>query len=217
MYNIRFDFSNPDIMQGEQAYMVPIPGATVVGLALKNCVILASEKRVTYGFYLLSKSGKKIFKINDRMGIACAGVIADMQAIARTLAAEARLYELEHNRIMPIRAAAKLLSYILFSQRSAPLWTETIIGGIDDLGPHIFVLDPLGSLIEDKYAAVGSGAQIAIGIIENMYKESLSPKDAERLAVRAIKSAIERDAISGDGVDTLVITKDGAFERFYPV
>ncbi|RLF23926.1 MAG: proteasome endopeptidase complex, archaeal, beta subunit [Thermoprotei archaeon] len=193
------------------------PGATVVGLVCKNGVVLASEKRVTYGFYLMSKAGKKLFKINDRLGIACAGIVADMQAIARILAAEARLYELENNRIMPVKAAAKLLSVILFNQRIMPLITETIVGGIDETGPHLFILDPLGSLIEDKYAAVGSGAQIAIGVLESMYKDGMEAESGEKLAVEAVRRAISRDAISGDGVDILVISKDKSYEKFYPV
>lgn len=212
-----YNYNLPTDSRREQYLGIPMPGATVVGLATKEGVVLASEKRVSYGFALISKAGKKLFKINNRMGIACAGIIADMQAIARTLAAEARLYELDHNRLMPIRAAAKLLSIILFNQRYFPYIAETVLGGVDEEGPHIFVLDPLGSLIEDKYAAVGSGAQIAIGIIENAYKEELSVKEAEEIAVRAVKSAISRDAISGDGVDTLVITKNEAKESFYPV
>ncbi|RLF17689.1 MAG: proteasome endopeptidase complex, archaeal, beta subunit [Thermoprotei archaeon] len=193
------------------------PGATTVGLVAKDGVVLASEKRVTYGFTLMSKSGKKIFKINDRLGIACAGLVSDMQSIARILAAEARLYELENGRIMPVRAAAKLLSVVLFNQRLLPLLTETIVGGIDETGPHLFVLDAIGSLIEDKYAALGSGAQIAIGVIENAYKDGITVDECEKIAVNAVKSAISRDAISGDGVDVLIITQDKALEKFYPV
>lgn len=140
-----------------------------------------------------------------------------MQSIARILAAEARLYELENGRIMPVRAAAKLLSVVLFNQRLLPLLTETIVGGIDETGPHLFVLDAIGSLIEDKYAALGSGAQIAIGVIENAYKDGITVDECEKIAVNAVKSAISRDAISGDGVDVLIITQDKALEKFYPV
>lgn len=193
------------------------PGATAVGLVVKDGVVLASEKRVTYGFTLISKAGKKLFRINDRLGIACAGLISDMQSIARILAAEARLYELENGRIMPVRAAAKLLSIILFNKRTTPYFTETLVGGIDETGPHLFVLDALGSLIEDKYAALGTGAQVAIGIIENMYKDEITADEGEKIAVTAVKSAISRDAISGDGVDVLVIMPNKAIEKFYPV
>jgi len=140
-----------------------------------------------------------------------------MQSIARILAAEARLYELENGRIMPVRAAAKLLSIILFNKRTTPYFTETLVGGIDETGPHLFVLDALGSLIEDKYAALGTGAQVAIGIIENMYKDEITADEGEKIVVTAVKSAISRDAISGDGVDVLVIMPNKAIEKFYPV
>ena len=193
------------------------PGATVVGCCVKEGVVLAAEKRVSYGFYMISKAGKKVFKINDRMGMACAGLIADMQAIARTLAAEARLYEIEHGRLMPIRAAAKLLSVILFNRRTQPYITETLIGGIDDTGSHLYVLDPIGALIEDRYAAVGSGGAIAIAVLENGYREDLSIKEAEKLCINAVISAIKRDAISGDGVDVLVISRQGCIEKSYSI
>lgn len=189
-------------------------GATTVGLRVDDGVVLSSEKRVSYGFTVTSKSAKKIFKITDYLGIACAGLIGDMQAIARSLRAEVRLYELDLNRRMPIRAAAKLLANILFSQRYMPLMNETLVGGIDDTGPHLYVLDAIGSLIEDDYAALGSGATIAIGILETNYRKNMTIDEAKNLAVKAVKAAIERDALSGDGIDLLVITKEGVEEKF---
>lgn len=192
-------------------------GATTVGLKVNDGVVLASEKRVSYGFTVTSKSAKKVFKITDYLGIACAGLIGDMQAIARSLRAEVRLYELDVNRRMHIRAAAKLLANILFSQRYMPLLSETLVGGLDETGPHLYVLDAIGSLIEDDYAALGSGSTIAIGILEANYKKDLSIDEAKSLAIKAVKAAIERDALSGDGIDMLVITKSGVEERFEPI
>jgi len=197
-----------------ESYM---PGATTVGTVFKDGTILASEKRVTYGYTLMSKSGKKVFKITDRLGIACAGLISDMQAIARILSAEVRLYELENNRIIPVRSAAKLLSSILFGHRVMPYFTETLVGGVDDTGPHLFVLDPIGSLIEDKYAALGTGAKIAIGIIEDNYKDDMELNNIKKIIIDAIKTAIGRDAVSGDGIDILIIGKNEIKEEFVSV
>ncbi|MEM0239942.1 MAG: archaeal proteasome endopeptidase complex subunit beta [Candidatus Nezhaarchaeales archaeon] len=192
-------------------------GATTVGVKVDSGVVLSSEKRVSYGFTVTSKSAKKIFKITDYLGIACAGLIGDMQAIARSLRAEVRLYELDLNRRMPIKAAAKLLANILFSQRYMPLMSETLVGGIDDTGPHLYVLDAIGSLIEDDYAALGSGATIAIGILEANYRKDMTVDEAKNLAIRAVRAAIERDALSGDGIDLLIITKEGVEEKFEAV
>jgi proteasome beta subunit len=116
-------------------------------------------------------------------------------------------------RKISVRSAAKLMSVILFNRRYAPLITQTIVGGLDEEGPSLYVLDVLGSLIPDKYAVVGSGTEIAMGVLEEGYKEELSIEEAKALVTRAIKSAISRDAMSGDGIDFLIITKDGITEE----
>jgi len=95
--------------------------------------------------------------------------------------------------------------------------SETLVGGVDDIGSHLFVLDAIGSLIEDDYAALGSGATIAIGIVESGYRKDMAVDEASSLAVKAVRAAIERDALSGDGIDVLTITKRGAEERFEAV
>lgn len=194
-----------------------ITGATTVGIVCKDGVVLASEKRVSYGFTVLSKAGKKVYPITDYLGVAFAGLVSDMLAIVRTLAAEAKLYELDHGRKMPVNAASKLLANILFSSRYYPLLTETIIGGVDDKGPRLYVLDAVGSLIEDKYAALGTGAQVAIGIVESNYKEDMDVEAGKELAIKAVRAAIERDAVSGDGIDVLTITAQGTKEYFIPI
>jgi len=194
------------------------PGATAVGIKARDGVVLAADKRVTYGFILMSKAGRKVYKISNRLGIASAGFIADMQTIARILQAEMRLYELETGLAPKVRNAAKLLSLVLFNRKLSPYLVETIVGGVDEEGPHIFVLDPIGAVIEDDYTALGTGAQVAIGIIEEGYKEGISLLEARDLAVRAVKAAFSRDAASGDGIDLLLISAEtGAKEVFLPV
>lgn len=194
----------------------PITGATTIGILCKNGVVLASEKRITYGLSLMSKAGKKVFLVNDRIGVAFAGLISDAQAVLRRLAAEIRLYELEKDGKMSVKAAAKFLANLLYSQRWFPIFTETIIGGFDEEGFKLFILDQLGSLIEDKYAAVGTGAALAISVIEASYREDITIEEGKELAIKAMKAAISRDVVSGDGIDLVVISKDGAKEDFIP-
>lgn len=193
--------------------MYYMPGATTIGIICKDGVILSSEKRVAYGHMVMSKSGKKTFTITDYIGAACAGLVGDMQILVRQVAAYVKLYELEHNRRISVKSAAKTMSTILFQTRYFPYITQTVVGGVDEEGPGIYVLDPLGSLIPDKYAAVGSGAEIAIGVLESSYKDGLSLKEGKDLVVRAMKSALARDAASGNGIDLLTITKEGAKEE----
>ncbi len=198
--------------QAQPPYLF-IPGATTIGVVCDEGVILASEKRVSYGYMVMSRTGKKVFKIADHIGAACAGLVSDMQILIREVEAYSNLFKLDANRPIPVKSAAKVMSNLLFGRRLFPLITQTIVGGMDDEGPSIYVLDVLGSVIPDKYAAVGSGSEIAYGLLEQGYKEGMTMKEAKDLVTRAIRSAVSRDIMSGDGIDLLTITKEGATEE----
>ncbi|MCJ7762258.1 proteasome subunit beta, partial [Candidatus Bathyarchaeota archaeon] len=157
--------------------------------------------------------GKKVFKITDRIGAACAGLVSDMQVLARDVEANANLFSMDVGRKISVRATAKLMSNILFNRRMMPLITQTIVGGLDDEGPSLYVLDVLGSVLPDDYAVVGSGTEIAMAVIEEGYNKKMEVDEAKGLVTRAIKSAISRDIMSGDGIDFLIITKDGMTEE----
>jgi proteasome beta subunit len=190
-----------------------IPGATTIGITFEDGVILASEKRVSYGYLVVSKVGKKVFRIADHIGAACAGLVSDMQVLVREVEAYVNLFDLDVGRPISVRSAAKLMSNLLFNRRLAPLITQTIVGGLDEEGPSLYGLDPLGSVLPDKYMVVGSGTEIAMGVIEEGYKENMNIEQAKELVTKALKSAISRDVMSGDGIDFLIITKSGMREE----
>ncbi len=189
-----------------------IPGATVVGIVYKGGLVLGAERRVTLGGFIVSKTAKKTFKVTDTICAACAGMIGDMQILIKELHSYVKLRELEIRRPLPANSVAKLLSVVMFERRFAPMITQVMIGGVD-AKPSIYILDPLGSVIPDDYAAVGSGAEIAIGVVENGYKENMEEKEAKDLALKAIRAAIKRDVSSGDGVDLIFATKEGLREE----
>jgi proteasome beta subunit len=190
-----------------------MPGATTVGVVCKDGVILAAERRVTYGYFVMSKSGKKVFKIAEKIGAACAGIVADMQILTREVGAYLNLYSYEREQSVTVRTAAKLMGSMLFERRYFPYLTQTIVGGIDEAGPKLFVLDPLGSVIEDKFTAVGSGAEIAMGLLETDFKDGMAVEDAKGLVRKAVKAASARDIGSGEGIDMLIITNSGIREE----
>jgi len=191
------------------ALRYPLPGATTVGIKTTDAVVLASEKRLTYGYFVMSKNVRKVFQITPKIGAACAGLVGDMQILVKGAQAEINIYRYTYRKEPKVVSVAKVLSNYLFDSRFIPYIAETIVGGFDDTGPHIIVLDPLGSMIEDDYAVVGSGAEIAIGVIEAEYRPDLSPGDVRALAIKAIKAAIARDAASGNGIDLLLFSEEG--------
>ena len=187
-----------------------IQGATTLGLICSDGVVLASEKRVSYGRLVASTKGQKVFKLTDNVGLAFAGLMSDMQALVREASAYANLFYLEKNRPITTKALAKLISNMLFNRRMMPLLMETVVGGYDADGPSLYSMDPVGSLIPDDFLAAGSGAAIAIGVLEADYNKELDCEAGAELAKKAIKAAIARDAVSGDGLDLLIIKADGS-------
>jgi len=175
-------------------------------------VILGAERRITLGNYVISKAGKKLFRVTDSVGAVCAGMVADMQNLVREVSTYAKLKELESRRMMKPNSVAKLMSVLMFERRYAPLLTQVILGGVGS-NPLVYVLDPLGSVISDEYAAVGTGAEMAIGVVEAAYTPSLGHKDAKELLLSSIKAAIQRDAMSGNGVDMLSLDPSGVREE----
>ena len=187
-----------------------VQGATTVGLICSDGVVLAAEKRVTYGRLVASTKGQKVFKLTDNVGLAFAGLMSDMQALIREAEAYANLFYLEKNRPITTKAMAKLISNMLFNRRMMPLLMETVVGGYDADGPSLYSMDPVGSLIPDDFLAAGSGAAIAIGVLEAEYNKELDCEAGVELAKKSIKSAIARDAMSGDGIDVLIIKAGGS-------
>jgi proteasome beta subunit len=59
-------------------------------------------------------------------------------------------------------------------QRKIPMATQVLVGGVDDTGPHVYNLDPYGSLTEEKMTATGSGSPLAIGVLEDKFKEGMT-------------------------------------------
>ncbi len=195
---------------GEDAYM---PGATTVGMVCKDGVLLASERRYAYGSFVMSKSAKKVFKITDHVGIACAGIVGDMQILSREALAYMSIYRYERGRQPTVKNTAKLMVNLLAGRRMFPYMAQTIIAGVDDGKPDLYVMDPIGSVLSDKFAAVGTGAEVAMGVLEAEYREGMSVEEAKPILLRAVKSAVARDISSGDGVDLMIITHDGIKEE----
>jgi len=190
-----------------------MPGATAVGITFEDGVVFASEQRIAFGNFLVSKSTKKTFEITSQVGATCAGLVADMQILSLQIAALAKIRKMEIKREVPPNSVAKMMSNMMYERRYFPLLTQVIVGGVVDK-PVLYTLDPLGSVLPDEYAAVGTGAEMALGVLDPQFKSNMTKDEAVDLAKKAVRSATLRDSASGDGLDIMVITKDGIKESF---
>ena len=185
-----------------------LKGTTTIGVVCEDGVILGSDSRVTMGYYVAHKHGKKVYQIDEHLAMTIAGSVADAQKAVDILTTNARLYRINLGRPLPVSSAARLLSNLLFSVRGA-LLAQVLVGGVDDTGSHVFSIDPFGSLTEEKCVSTGSGSPVAYGILEDKYREGASVKEMLPVIVKAVNAAMKRDSASGDGFNIAVIDSKG--------
>ncbi len=189
-----------------------LKGTTTVGLIYSDGIVLAADKRATMGFFVSDKEARKIYKIDEHVAITTAGLVGDAQAIVRWLIAESKIYRMTIGKRITIKGLTTLLANILHNERLFPFYTQFIVGGYDSK-PRIFELDPLGGICEKKFSSTGSGSPVAYGVLESEYREDMEMQNAVKLALKAMSSALKRDAATGDGIDMVIITEK-EFKRF---
>ncbi|NYT19687.1 MAG: archaeal proteasome endopeptidase complex subunit beta [Methanosarcinales archaeon] len=190
-----------------------LKGTTTVGIVCSDGVVLATEQRATMGNFIASKTAKKIYQIDDLVGMTTAGSVGDAQQIVRVISVESKLFKMRRQESVTIKGIATLLSNLLSGQRYYPLMVQLLIGGFDKNGPAVYSLDALGGKIEEtKAVATGSGSPMAYGVLEDRYKDDMTVDEGVDLAIRALHNAMKRDSASGEGIDVVVITKD-KYER----
>ncbi len=188
-------------------------GATVVGIKCNDGVVVATDSLITWGTHILSEKGIKAFKLSDTIVLASAGLTSDYQMLVNRLQAQIKLYELNQKKNITVKALSKMIANTLYSRRMAPLYVQTVVVGVDANGPQLFTLDMGGSLMPDEYTAAGSGTATAYGVLEDGFKPDLTVKEAEVIAIDAVKAGIARDAQSGGDVRVMSVTENGVAER----
>jgi len=199
------------------AQTIMIPGAASVGIKCKDGVVLGSDRRATWGYTVINKATRKVFKITENIGLACWGLIGDFQILIKILRAQASLYVLDAGYRISTRSMGKMVSNYLYSRKMAPLYTNLVIAGMDNEGPELYTLDAIGSLMPDDYGAVGTGMLLSRGILEAEYKPSITIAAGEKLVEKTIQNSIARDVMSGNGIDILTFTKTGAKEKYIEI
>ncbi len=178
-----------------------------------DSVIFATDTRVTSGFFVAHRRGKKVHPLSKWIAITIAGRVADAQALIDLLKANINYYEIAQHEKISVVTVARFAQNYMFSSRYFPYIAQLIIGGIDKQGPHLYNIDPLGSVTEEKVIATGSGSPVALGVLEPVYSDSLSFEEALKLAFQAVAAAIRRDAGSGDSIDVAYIKPDVGYRE----
>jgi len=184
-------------------------GTTTVGLTTEDGVILAADRRASMGHLTASKYAKKVYKLDDKLGLTIAGSVGDAQRIVRMMRSQLKLHKLE-TKELSVKGAGTLLSNVLHNNKMMPFMNQFILGGINGDGGMLYDLDPAGGLMaHENFTATGSGSQMAYGVLEDDYESEMDHEEGIEVATRAVEAAMERDTASGNGIMIAEITEDG--------
>lgn len=185
-------------------------GTTTVGIACKDGIVLAADKRATAGSMIVDKRAEKVHIISDDFAVTIAGSVSEAQLLIKLIRAELKLKEVRTYKRPSAKEAANLLGGLLYSNLRKmsmfPGIAHFLLGGKDMEGTHLYDLFPDGSVTKiTDFISSGSGSVFAYGVLETQYKKDITTAEAVNLAVKAVNTALQRDSASGNGIDVVVI------------
>ena len=198
---------SPDgrLFQVEYAREAVKRGTTSIGVKSSEGIVLAVDKRTTSKLVEASSIEKifeKIFKIDEHIGAATSGLVADARALVERARVEAQINKITYSEPIRVTSLSKKLCDMLqlYTQNGGvrPFGSALIIGGIYNGKCKLFETDPSGALIEYKATAIGSGRNAAMDIFEEKYEDSLTLEGAIELALTAINEATDHETTSNN-------------------
>jgi len=207
---------SPDgrLFQVEYAREAVKRGTTACGITYKSGVLLAVDKNISSSL-IVPKSIEKIFKVDEHIGIATSGLVAD----ARRLIDEARM-RAQRNKVAysePINVATLTQNICdlkqLYTQYGGarPFGTALLIAGLNN-NPSLFETDPSGAFTEYTASAIGMGKNDVEAIFEKEYKKNMSRDKAIDLAIKGLNSVTE-EKLKADYVEIVSIESESMYHQ----
>ncbi len=195
---------SPDgrLFQVEYARSAVKRGSTTVGIKFKDGVLLIADKRIKSR--LVEKEGiKKIYTIDDHIGCATSGLVADARVLVDYGRLIAQIEKVTYGEKIPVKQLVKRICD--FKQQYTqyggvrPFGASLLIAGIDDLGMYLMETEPSGAAIAYKAVAIGTGREVVMELFEKKYNEDFDFEKALMLGLEGI------DTVSEEEIDKLTL------------
>ena len=208
---------SPDgrLFQVEYAREAVKRGTTTVGLKFKNGVVLIIDKRITSKL-IEPMSIEKIFKIEEWMGCATSGLVADARVLVDRARIEAQINKITYGESITVESLVKKICDFKqnYTQYGGvrPFGTAMLVAGVDGKGEHLFETDPSGALMEYKAGSIGAGRNTVMELFEEEYKDNMSLDKCIDLGLRALDAATE-GGLNAPAVEIATVMRDKPFEK----
>ncbi|CAA7018510.1 unnamed protein product [Microthlaspi erraticum] len=181
-------------------------GSTAIGVKTKEGVVLAVEKRIT-SILLEPSSVEKIMEIDDHIGCAMSGLIADARTLVEHARVETQNHRFSYGEPMTVESTTQALCDLALrfgegdeESMSRPFGVSLLIAGHDENGPSLYYTDPSGTFWQCNAKAIGSGSEGADSSLQEQFNKDLTLQEAETIAVSILKQVME-EKVTPNNVD----------------
>lgn len=208
-------------------------GGTILGIAGEDFAVLAGDTRHTVGYSINSRYEPKVFDAGDSIVISANGFSADGNALVSRFKNHIKWYHFNNNKKFSLSSAARFIQHMLYGKRFFPYYVHTIVAGLDEEGKGaVYSFDPVGSYEREQCRAGGAAASLIMPFLDNQvnFKNQYEPdshgtkkkelkylklEEVIQLVRDAFSSATERHIHVGDGLEILIVTKDGVRTEYF--
>ena len=200
---------SPDgrLLQVEYARQAVKRGSTAIGLVVKSGVILGATK--SSGPLSVSDTYKKVFEIDNHIGLVGSGILADARDLVETARVKAQINKITYGEPVSVQTLGKYLAnhkHIATQYAGLrPFGVGLLIGGVDELGTNLYETDPSGTMLEWKAQAIGRGAEKSKKILKSGFKDNMTVKDGVKLLIKALNAG--EKGVSRENIEIAVITE----------
>ena len=204
------------LFQVEYAIEAVRRGTTAIVCKNKNSVVFAVEKKASE-LQEQSLGSEKIFKIDDHIGVAIAGLTADARVLIDRARVQAQVNLLNYDEKISVKdCTLNICEYKqVFTQNAGvrPFGVSFLIAGIDnDDTPSLYLTDPSGAMWGYLAFAIGSSATEARVYLEEHYSEDISDEDLKLLPLRALKELMGDDLNKNTCDIAFILKEDKTFK-----
>ncbi|KAH0570251.1 Proteasome subunit beta type [Spironucleus salmonicida] len=187
-------------------------GGAILAMKGKNCVVVATDKRLGASYQTITMNYPKISQPNKSCLLAIAGFASDAQMLHRDLASRCELFEFENNRSLTPSELINLVSAVLYEKRFGPLFVSPIIAGMEGdisiVGGH----DSIGAPAISDWIVDGTANEFLLGPAQMYWKEGMGKEELIECASKVMQAGTNRDAYSGWGIQIHCMEADGSME-----
>src|SRR3990167_2145898 len=175
-YDRSITMFSPDgrLLQVEYAKKTVKQGSTAIGLVCKDGVVLIADKRITSKL-MVPEAIEKMFKIDDHIATAAAGIISDARVLVDRAQMRAQQHAVTYDSKIDVLSIVKdicdLKQICTQSAGLRPFGVSLIVGGVEEDGTiKLFVTEPYGLYFQYRAAVIGEGDAEVEAILQKKYR-----------------------------------------------